>query len=160
MLDAGNFLARLLRRAHLIASRRYRRHLAELGLSPGEARLLMSILERPGISPSALATATDVDPPTATGIVERLVAGGHLRRESDPHDRRRSLLFPTAAGEALGPAIRRARQVTEEEISALVGADDAALLHSLLTRLLESDARLQDAGAEHAEPTVPAPHTG
>src|SRR5205814_1231761 len=116
----------------------------------------MFVLESPGIAPSALANATNVDPPTTTGIVEQLVAGSHLRRESDPRDRRRLLLFPTAAGEVLGPAIRRARQATEDELIGLVGAEDAKFLRDMLKRLLKTDARLI-VGQKRTKPGLPTP---
>ena len=107
-MDAGTFLARLLRRAHLSASRRYRRHLAAFDFAPGEARVLMSVLDAPGVTPSALADSADVDPPTVTGVADRLVARGYLRREPDPRDRRRQLLYATDAGEALRVRIQEA----------------------------------------------------
>ena len=149
-MEATIPLGRLLRRAHLIAARRYRRHLAEFGFSPGEARLLLSVLDAPGTTPSALAATVDIDPPTATGIVERLVAGSYLRREPDPRDRRRLLLFATPQGEALRPRIQAARQASESELMALLGPDAAALLRDLLTRFLEADARHAENGTARA----------
>ena len=146
-MDAGTFLARLLRRAHLSASRRYRRHLAAFDFAPGEARVLMSVLDAPGVTPSALADSADVDPPTVTGVVDRLVARGYLRREPDPRDRRRQLLYATDAGEALRPRIREARRASEAELEGLLGPEDTAQLSDLLARFLDAEGRQVGEGA-------------
>src|SRR5438093_1630768 len=140
-MSAGvNYLGRLLRRAHLIAARRYRLHLAPLGLSPGEARLLQAVVEAPGVSLSLLAASADLDLPSVSAKVERLLAGGTLRREADPRDRRRLLLYPTAAGEALEPRIRAARQATEAELAELLRPATTDELKALLLRLVEAGA--------------------
>jgi DNA-binding MarR family transcriptional regulator len=146
-MDDASFLARLLRRAHLSASRRYRRHLAAFDFAPGEARVLMSVLDAPGVTPSALADSADVDPPTVTGVVDRLVARGYLRREPDPRDRRRQLLFATDAGDALRSRILEARRASEVELEGMLGADDTARLRDLLARFLEAEGRPAGDGA-------------
>ena len=146
-----NYLGRLLRRAHLIAARRYRRHLAPLGLSPGEARLLQAVVEAPGMSLSTLASSADLDLPSVSAKVERLLSGGTLRREADPRDRRRLLLYPTAAGQALEPRIRAARRASEAELADLVGAAGAEQLRGLLLGLVEADRRVAPPAREDGD---------
>jgi DNA-binding MarR family transcriptional regulator len=157
MNHSVNFLGRLLRRAHLIASRRYRRYLSEFGFTPGEARLLISVIEAPGVSPSVLSASSDTDPPTVTGTIERLIARGYLRREADPRDRRRLLLYATPAGEALLPRIQAARRASEQELEALLGTGEADQLRAILTRMLEADARASAAVRDPvSDPGAPA----
>ena len=46
----------------------------------------------------ALATALEVTPRNVTGLVDGLVASGHVTREPHPTDRRATLVTPTATG--------------------------------------------------------------
>lgn len=48
-----------------------------------------------------LAAAMDVTPRNVTGLVDGLVASGHVTREPHPTDRRATLVTPTAAGRAV-----------------------------------------------------------
>lgn len=50
----------------------------------------------------ALGEALDLAPASVTGLVDRLVAVGHVRREPDPNDRRRVLLVVEPMAAQLG----------------------------------------------------------
>jgi DNA-binding MarR family transcriptional regulator len=52
-------------------------------------------------SVSDLAEAIGVDQPRASRLVQAAIAAGHVRREADPNDARRSILIITDAGRAL-----------------------------------------------------------
>ena len=73
---------------------------ARLGVT-GPQRLVIRIVGRfPGIPAGQLAALLHVHPSTLTGILKRLEHGGLVRRHSDPHDARRSLLGLTNKGRA------------------------------------------------------------
>lgn len=61
---------------------------AEAELTTSQLRLLIRVREEPGATLSSLAAHLRVSPPAASGLVDRLVRQGFLRREDDPHDRR------------------------------------------------------------------------
>jgi DNA-binding MarR family transcriptional regulator len=61
---------------------------AEAELTTSQLRLLFRVHEEPGTTLSSLAAHLRVSPPTASGLVDRLVRQGLLRREDDPRDRR------------------------------------------------------------------------
>jgi DNA-binding MarR family transcriptional regulator len=73
----------------------YHHALAEhLHLGPTDTKCLDLLQERPGISGSQLAAATGLTTGAITGVVTRLENAGYVRRELDPHDGRKQLLWP------------------------------------------------------------------
>lgn len=71
----------------------------DLGLNTTEliCYRLISLAES-GITATELAQSNAVTLPAITAIVDRLEDRGFIRRERDPHDRRRVLLYPAAKG--------------------------------------------------------------
>lgn len=61
---------------------------AELGLTTAQLRVLFLTREQPGVTAGELAHRLGVTPPTISGIVDRLVKLGLVRREDDDSDRR------------------------------------------------------------------------
>lgn len=71
---------------------------AELGLTTAQLRVLFLTREQPGVTAGALAQRLEVTPPTISGIVDRLVKLGLIRRDDDASDRRLVRNFLTEAG--------------------------------------------------------------
>ena len=89
-LDALRSLLDTSRRATPALARR-----AEL--SHSEAAVLEHIMDEP-TGPTELAQRLGVTSAAASGIVDRLVARGHVERQSHPSDRRRTVVVATASG--------------------------------------------------------------
>ena len=70
----------------------------ELGLTMSQLRVLYMLQAGPGTPAGAVATQLKVRPSTATGIVDRLVRDGLVRRERDDMDRRRVRIWLTERG--------------------------------------------------------------
>jgi len=70
------------------------------GLTQARAHLLWALRGGP-LTQRALADALAVTPRNVTGLVDGLVAAGHVVREPHPSDRRAVLVTPTPAGAAL-----------------------------------------------------------
>jgi len=83
-------LTRLGARLQHVTSRR-------TGLSPADLSAL-AILAEEVVGPAELARRLDVTTAAATGIVDRLVARGHVERRATEGDRRRTSLHITAGG--------------------------------------------------------------
>lgn len=85
----------------------------ELGLPTTDAVALDHVLRTTEpIGPGELARRLDISTASATALVDRLVASGHLVREPDPRDGRRRALAATEYGhrhavEALTPLLTR-----------------------------------------------------
>lgn len=89
-LTAIRELTRLSTRMHHVLSRR-------TGLSNADLSAL-DLLSRGPMGPAELARNLDVSTAAATGIVDRLVARGHVARQPIPEDRRRVGVHITDSG--------------------------------------------------------------
>jgi DNA-binding MarR family transcriptional regulator len=65
-----------------------------LGLGPTDHKCLDLLRERGTITASELAAITGLTTGAITGVVARLEQAGYVRRESDPHDGRKQILYP------------------------------------------------------------------
>jgi DNA-binding MarR family transcriptional regulator len=79
----------------------------ELDLSMGQLKALMALATHQGLNITALAELLGVGKPAASMLVERLVRTGYVERREDPTDRRRAIVAPTAAGNALVTRLRQ-----------------------------------------------------
>lgn len=70
----------------------------EQGLTTPRVHLLWVLGETGPTTQQALARALDVTPRNVTGLVDGLVASGHVTREPHPEDRRATLVTPTPLG--------------------------------------------------------------
>ena len=88
----------------------------------GPQRLVLRVVGLfPGVSPGALADILHLHPSTVTGVLQRLVTQGLLRRSTDPGDRRRSVLVLTAKG----IRVNTSRTGTVEEAVQRIGRSTA-----------------------------------
>lgn len=71
----------------------------ESGLTAARIHLLWTLGHSGPSTQQALATALEVTPRNVTGLVDGLVASGHVTREPHPTDRRATLVTPTELGE-------------------------------------------------------------
>ena len=102
----------------------------------GPQRLVLRVVGLfPGVSPGALAEILHLHPSTVTGVLQRLIGQGLLRRSTDPVDRRRSVLVLTPKGVKVNArgkgTVERAVQVTLEQVA----ASDLAATEDVLSRL-------------------------
>ncbi len=121
-------------------------HLAERGLTESRAHVLYLLGSEGPVTQRALAEALDVAPRTVTGLVDGLVASGHVTREPHPTDRRAVLVTPTDLGARMaeelgGGRVELAEQLfadwRSERLDAFARSLDEVL--GTLTSLLEED---------------------
>lgn len=112
---------------------------AELGLTTAQLRVLFLTREAPGVTAGELATRLAVTPPTISGIVDRLVKLGLVRREDDESDRRLVRNHLTDAGEAACWRIERGGEIfTRRILAEMAEADIEALNRGLLALIRAS----------------------
>ena len=95
------------------------------GLSYSHAYLLCEVDDQPGISPSQLSETLYLTPSTITRLVEKLEQKQLVRRESEG---KKTLIFPTAGGEAIRPAITEAWGRVGARYSAIIGQENVCQL--------------------------------
>lgn len=78
------------------------------GLDHSAARALLVLVaaarEGRDVTAGTIGRELGLSSASVTALVDRLVSSGHVRREPDPHDRRRALLRLEPSATALGPA--------------------------------------------------------
>lgn len=105
--------------------RQMRSVIADNGISPLQALVLVEILKNPGIGVGDLARRENVRSPTISGHVKALEAAGMLARTApDPNDRRRVGLVVTDQGRAVVEALRRQKMNWLEQQLAKLSSDD------------------------------------
>jgi DNA-binding MarR family transcriptional regulator len=91
---ADDIVGRLVRR-HSTAAVLFHHAVAErLGLGPTDHKCLELLRERGAMSGSELAAITGLSSGAITGVVARLERARYLRREPDPNDGRKQILYP------------------------------------------------------------------
>ena len=95
------------------------------GLCYSHAYMLFDVINQPGVTPSELSQTLYLTPSTITRLVEKLEQKGLVRRESEG---KRTLIYATAAGEALQPAITEAWQRVGERYAQLIGETNVCSL--------------------------------
>ena len=133
-LDA--LLGHLLRRAHLLAQRRFAEAFDGIGLSPVQYALLSVLEAHPDIGHRALGEAVSTAPSVVTTTLKPLLADGLVRHGRDPGDARLRVYRLSASGRAALARSRRNLAASERELaSALTGAETEAL-RDLLAKLI------------------------
>jgi DNA-binding MarR family transcriptional regulator len=107
---------------------RWRRGLAERGLTVVQANALMVMAEMPPGPMTRLADRLGVDPSWVTGLVDRLQTRGEVARRPSPDDRRIKIVELTGAGQETSQALLRLRNEPPRELLELPEADLRELL--------------------------------
>ena len=102
-------------------------------LGSAEVRVLMTVVERPGLRQTHLAELLHIEPMTLVGHLDRLVGRGLAERRPDPRDRRAKLVHPTDRAAGLLEALRTASAGVRTAQTA--GFDEAEI--TTLRRLLQ-----------------------
>jgi DNA-binding MarR family transcriptional regulator len=126
------------------AARRLRRgsaaHLAPLGLTMAQARVLKVVADGP-LRMADIAARLEVVPRTVTPMVDDLAEAGLVERREDAADRRSVLVEPTRQGRAVLGRLDQARRATAEQVFGALDAEGRAELAELLGRCCGDCAR-------------------
>jgi len=135
-------LANDLRPVLLRLARRLRRESHAFGITGGQATILASIKDQPGVTARELAQREHVSAPRMSAELAVLEAAGLVRGERGL-DRRRVALFLEPEGKRVLQAVRRQRTAwLAERLEQLTDADRRAIAQAAepLQRLLGADA--------------------
>ncbi len=72
---------------------------SKVNVTPAQIIMLASIHDHGRCKIKTLAKERRISPPTATGLIDRLVKGKYVKRDSDPEDRRVVMVSLTEKGE-------------------------------------------------------------
>ncbi len=119
-----------------IVYRRWAEMLAELNVTPTQAKVLMALGEAGPLGQQRLAGLVGIDPRNAVPVVESLVEVGHISREVDPSDRRRRVLALTSPGRRLAKKLVASTAQNDDALLACLPAADRETLRRLLSAVL------------------------
>jgi DNA-binding MarR family transcriptional regulator len=110
-------------------------HLDELGLFPGQERILHLLSTREAASVGDLSRVLGVRPPTVSKSVNRLAAEGLVERKSSPDDSRVVLVSLTAEGRSRLQRLEEKMEEAEADMVSVLGEKDSRRLRKLLRKL-------------------------
>ncbi|MFI5804738.1 MarR family transcriptional regulator [Streptomyces sp. NPDC051561] len=106
-----------------------------LGLSATDQRALSLVGREGPFTAGEPARRMGVTSGAATGLIDRLERGGHLRREADPGDRRRTLVRSTGNRRDTGPLQDLSRAMGA--MMARYGPDELAAIGDYVRRTID-----------------------
>ncbi len=111
------------------------REVMELRATPGQLTLLRALVERRRCTMQELAEHLGVAPSTATAMVKRLVAQGHVERTRDESDWRNVWVKATPAGERAFTVFHSARLNSLRQRLRFLSEEERAFIQSALPAL-------------------------
>jgi DNA-binding MarR family transcriptional regulator len=125
-----------IRRAHQLAVAIFMDETAAFDVTPVQFAILNALMDDPGEDQITLAGRVAFDAATSGSVIGRLEAKGWVRREADPQDRRRKLLWVTPEGEQVAVQMKRAVGKVQSRLMGPLKASERAQLGLLLGKLI------------------------
>jgi DNA-binding MarR family transcriptional regulator len=138
----------LIRRAHQLAVAIFMDETADFEITPVQFAILNALIDKPGEDQVTLAGRVAFDAATSGSVIGRLELRGWIRREVDPLDKRRKLLWVTPAGVEAADHMKRIVTRVQARILAPLDGPEQALLVSLLAKMVTG----HEAGVPAARP--------
>jgi DNA-binding MarR family transcriptional regulator len=126
----------LIRRAQQLAVAIFMEETAGFDVTPVQFAILNALMDDPGEDQITLSGRVAFDPATFGSVIGRLEAKGWVQRQADPADKRRKLLWTTAAGEKVALQMKRAVSKAQQRIVGPLGVAERAQLSELLGKLI------------------------
>ena len=109
--------------------------LNKLGVHTGQEMVLLQLWIEEGIPQSQLAACMEVEPPTATKMLQRMERAGLIERRPDPEDARVSRVYLTERGRELEQPVLDVWRQLEEQTVAGLSLTEQMLLRRLLLQV-------------------------
>jgi DNA-binding MarR family transcriptional regulator len=125
-----------IRRAHQLSIALFMEETVEFDVTPVQFAILNALMDDPGEDQITLAGRVAFDAATSGSVIGRLEAKGWVRREADPADKRRKLLWVTPAGEKVALKMKRAVSKVQSRLLAPLKRAEREQLGVLLGKLI------------------------
>ena len=146
-------LSRLFGEAARLHRNRAAQLLAELGLHPGQEKLLKSLVAQEGRTMGELAAELGVQAPTVSKMIARLATTGLVERRTGGGDGRQARAFLTAEGRDRATQVTAIFRSLERQSFAGFGSKDRKRLKKLLRRVRDNLAPADTAASPRGRPT-------
>ncbi len=131
-------LGLLLERAGRVVGDRLSRSIGREGITSYHWRVLRHLADESGRTMGEIAERLEMNPPTLTKLIDRMVGKSLVQRAADPEDSRRVLVFVTDAGLALLSELQSKLDRHHAALQILLGERNARQLERLLTMLVDA----------------------
>lgn len=139
MSRATPHLGLLLERAGRVVGDRLSRSIGREGITPDHWRVLRDLADEAGHTMGEIAERLEMNPPTLTKLIDRMVGKSLLQRAADPEDNRRVLVYVTDAGLGLLRELQSKVDGHHAALQTLLGERNARQLERLLTMLVDAE---------------------
>lgn len=126
----------LIRRAQQRAVAIFMEETAGFDVTPVQFAILNALMDEPGEDQITLSGRVAFDAATSGSVLGRLEAKGWVRREADPLDKRRKLLWITPEGEQVALQMKRAVSRAQQRIVSPLNTRERDQLAALLAKLV------------------------
>lgn len=125
-----------IRRAHQLSIALFMDETAGFDVTPVQFAILNALMDDPGEDQVTLAGRVAFDAATSGSVIGRLEAKGWVRREADPSDKRRKLLWVTPEGEKVALQMKRAVSRVQSRLLGPLSVDERKQFGALLGKLI------------------------
>jgi len=125
-----------IRRAHQLSIALFMEETAGFDVTPVQFAILNALMDDPGEDQVTLAGRVAFDAATSGSVIGRLEAKGWVRREADPADKRRKLLWVTPAGEKVALKMKPAVSKVQSRLLAPLSKAEREQLGALMGKLI------------------------
>jgi DNA-binding MarR family transcriptional regulator len=125
-----------IRRAHQLSIALFMDETAGFDVTPVQFAILNALMDDPGEDQVTLAGRVAFDAATSGSVIGRLEAKGWVRREADPSDKRRKLLWVTPEGEKVALQMKRAVSRVQSRLLGPLDAAERKQFGALLGKLI------------------------
>ena len=139
MSRATPHLGLLLERAGRVVGERLSRSIGREGITSDHWRVLRHLADEAGHTMGEIAERLEMNPPTLTKLIDRMVGKSLVQRAADPEDSRRVLVYVTDAGLGLLRELQSKVDGHHAALQTLLGERNARQLERLLTMLVDAE---------------------
>jgi len=130
-MTVGQLLAQVCR----MTGRRFKRHMARVGLHRGQGFALVHLWHHDGIPQHELSEAMHISPASVTNMLQRMERDGWITRERDREDQRIVRVSLTPKAKELRAKARTVFREMEEELGSVYSDEEHETLKRLLMKL-------------------------
>lgn len=138
----------LLLKANNVSSRQIQTQMAELGLTPGQPKVLEYLLEHDGDCARSICREFAIDKSTMASLLPRMEKAGLVRREPSETDRRTSLIWLTDKGRELALVAKQVILATDADLTQGIDAEDIRACERVLARMVSNAVATCEKAAE------------
>ncbi|UQZ32318.1 MarR family transcriptional regulator [Paenibacillus sp. PK3_47] len=108
----------------------------------GQHSFLKLVIGQPGITQDQMTNELKFDKATTARAVKHLENLGYIERQTDPKDRRSSLLYPTPKAIEFAPVFQSILDELNNKLAASLSVEEADLLVNLLQKVAKNTGNL------------------